>query len=294
MMTCLEVKSGHPVARIGMINFINTAPLYEVWKRTVHRSDWLVAEAVPLTINRLLSIGELDLGFISSHEYAVHPDRYLLLPDLSISASGSVGSVFLFARKEPAELGGEKLLLSSHSQTSVSLLKIILEEFHGVQPLYHSRAIQENLDALDHYAGILAIGDEALLLSLRGEFPVRIDLSKVWWEQTGLPFVFAVWAARRDFCRREPVEIAEIHAELSRCLREGLADLKAISNEVADRIPMDPEDCYRYLQGIEYDLGPVKQQGLTLFYDYLIKRGEGAATALPLQFWDKSKMVECL
>lgn len=283
---------GHPVARIGMINFINTAPLYEVWKCTVHRSDWLVAEAVPLTVNRLLSIGDLDLGYISSHEYAVHPDRYLILPDLSISASGSVGSVFLFARKEMHELAGAKLLLTSQSQTSVSLLKIILEEFIGVRPYYHSGPIHENLAELGHYAGILAIGDEALFLRERGDFPVRIDLSHLWWEQTGLPFVFAIWAARRDFCRREPDEMAEIHGELQRCLREGLADLKAISASVAARIPMDPEECYRYLRGIEYDLGPTKQQGLALFYDYLIKRGEGAVAALPLQFWDRTRTVE--
>ena len=64
------------------------------------------------------------------------------------------------------------------------------------------------------------------------------------------------------------------------------------SAEVAARIPMDPEECYRYLRGIEYDLSPLKQQGLALFYDYLIKRGEGAAAALPLQFWDKSRTVE--
>jgi len=292
MMQTASENPGHAVARIGMINFINTAPLYEVWKRTVHRADWLVAEAVPLTINRLLSIGELDLGFISSHEYAVHPDRYLLLPDLSISASGSVGSVFLFARKELAELDGEKLLLTSHSQTSVSLLKIILEEFVGVRPHYHTGAISENQAVLDRYTGILAIGDEALHLRQHGEFPVCVDLSKVWGEQTGLPFVFAVWAARRDFCLREPVEIAEIHAELLRCLREGLADLTAISGEVAARIPMDPEECYRYLRGIEYDLSPLKQQGLALFYDYLIKRGEGAAAALPLQFWDGPRKVD--
>ena len=292
MSTTLSENSPHPVARIGMINFINTAPLYEVWKRTVHRADWLVAEAVPLTINRLLSIGELDLGFISSHEYAVHPDRYLILPDLSISASGSVGSVFFFARKELAELDGEKLLLTSHSQTSVSLLKIILEEFTGVRPHYHSGIISENQAVLDRYAGILAIGDEALHLSQRGDFPIRIDLSKVWWEQTGLPFVFAVWAARRDFCQREPREIAEIHGELGRCLREGLADLAPISAAVAARIPMDSEECYRYLRGIEYDLGPRKQQGLALFYEYLIKRGEGVAAALPLQFWDSSRRVE--
>lgn len=289
MMVTPSASSGFPVARIGMINFINTAPLYEVWKRTTHRPDWLVSEAVPPVINRLLRVGELDLGFISSHEYAVHPERYLLLPELSISASGSVGSVFLFGRLEMDELDGEKLLLTSQSQTSVNLLKIILEEFHGLRPHYQFGAIHENLAELGRYAGILAIGDEALLLRRRGDFPFCIDLSKVWWERTGLPFVFAVWAVRRDFCRREPVVTSEIYGELRRCLREGLADLVAISAAVAARIPMDPADCYLYLRGIEYDLGSRKQQGLALFYDYLIKRGEGAAAALPLQFWDSSR-----
>ncbi|NTV12522.1 MAG: menaquinone biosynthesis protein [Desulfobulbaceae bacterium] len=288
----MSANSPHPVARIGMINFINTAPLYEVWKRTVHRADWQVAEAVPLTINRLLSIGELDLGFISSYEYAVHPDRYLILPDLSISASGSVGSVFLFARQGMAEMGRQKLLLTSQSQTSVSLLKIILEEFVGVQPHYHSGSIRDNLAALHQYSGILAIGDEALHLKHHGDFPVVIDLSRVWWEHTGLPFVFALWAARREFCDREPEEIVAIHTELVRCLAEGLADLANISRTVAARVPLDPEECYRYLQGIEYDLSPRKQQGLALFYQYLIKRGEGLPSALPLQFWASSRKVE--
>jgi chorismate dehydratase len=274
------------MARIGMIDFINTAPLYEIWRRTVRRPEWRVTEAVPSDLNRLLSLGEIDLGFVSSHEYASHPDLYLLLPDLSISASGPVGSVFLFARQEMGRLNGERLLLTSQSQTSVSLLKIILEEFHGVSPSYESGAIRERLGELERFAGILAIGDEALLLRQRREFPCVIDLGKAWHERTGLPFVFAVWAVRRDFARRAPGMLAGIHRQLRRCLEQGLADLAGISAAVAARIPMPEEQCYQYLRGIEYDLGPGKRQGLSLFYDYLIKRGEAPATALPLQFWE--------
>lgn len=274
-----------PTARIGMINFINTSPLYEIWRRSVHRPEWRVIESVPSTLNRLLSQGEIDLGFVSSHEYAIHPDRYLILPDLAIAASGSVGSVFLFARREMAQLDRQRLLLTSQSQTSVSLLKIILEEFHGVQPGYESGAIRERLDTLDSYAGILAIGDEALLLKQRREFPLMIDLGKVWHDQTGLPFVFAVWAVLRSFAEGRARVLEEIHRELRRCLREGLADLAGISAAVAPRIPMAVEECHKYLRGIEYDLGPGKREGLSLFYDYLIKRGEAPPAALPLQIW---------
>ena len=84
-------------ARIGMVNFINTAPFYEVWRRTVHRPEWQVTEATPAVLNGKLYAGELDLGFFSSHEYAVHPASYKILGDLSISASGPVGSVLLLS-----------------------------------------------------------------------------------------------------------------------------------------------------------------------------------------------------
>lgn len=125
-----------PIAHIGMVNFINTAPLYEVWKETVFNPLWTVTEAAPAELNRRLNAGELDLGFISSHEYALHAERYKILDQLSISASGPVGSVFLFSRIAPQKLSGSNILLSCQSQTSVSLVKIILEEFLGVQPNY--------------------------------------------------------------------------------------------------------------------------------------------------------------
>ena len=130
---------------------------------------------------------------------------------------------------------------------------------------------------------MLAIGDEALRLSNSGKFPVMTDLSKVWHDQTGLPFVFAVWAAREEFCSEHSGIVKEIHQELLRCLREGLDDLNSISDIVAPRIPMPPEECFKYLNGIEYDLSYEKKQGLTLFCEYLARRGEGKKEALPLK-----------
>jgi chorismate dehydratase len=271
-------------ARIGMVNFINTAPLYEVWQRTVRRPEWRITEGVPAVLNSLLKEGRLDLGFISSHEYALHPENYRILRDLSISATGAVGSVFLFCRREPQELAGGRILLSTQSQTSVYLVRIILEEFYGVMPEYVDGAIADHPGDPADFAGVLAIGDEALRMNGSGEFPFKLDLGRVWHERTGLPFVFAVWAVREDFYRQAPATVAAIHRELLRCVAEGRQDLRFISSLVAPRIPMVAEECYQYLQGIEYDLGSAKQQGLKLFCEYLAKRGEGDQDALPLKF----------
>jgi len=271
-------------ARIGMINFINTAPLYEVWQQTVHRPEWRIVEATPAVLNRLLYEDQIDLGIVSSHEYVAHPRRYRILPDLSITASGPVGSVFLFSRVPVKKLSGHLVLLSDQSQTSVHLVKIILEEFYKVKPKY----LTGNVAAADPaaHSAALAIGDDALRLYRAGSYAHVIDLGEVWHNETGLPFVFAVWAVQEEFYLQKRETLAAIHRELKRCLVEGKQRLAEICAVVAPRIPMAPEACYDYLKAIEYDLGPDKLKALEVFFGYVIKRGEGDAQALPLKMAD--------
>lgn len=270
-------------ARIGMVNFINTAPLYEQWLRTVHRPEWQVTEAPPAVLNRMLYASELDLGFVSAHEYAVHPGEYKILADLSISATGPVGSVFLFSTVAPQELSGRLVLLTSQSQTSVSLVKIILEEFYQQTPRYVTGSLHAQLVGRDSPAAVLAIGDEALRIVKDGCYPVQLDLSAAWQQRTGLPFVFAVWAVREDFCRTDPDTVVAIHQELLRCIAEGKNNLPAICAKVASRIPMARTECFDYLSRMEYDLGPQKQEALKRYFEYLVQRGEGDPGALPLK-----------
>jgi len=275
---------GETKVRIGMVNFINTAPLYEVWQRSVDRPEWSVVEAAPSVLNRMLYADELDMGLVSSQEYVVHPQEYLILDDISISACGPVGSVFLFSHYELKDLAGKNVILSGQSQTSVSLVKIILEKFYRVVPHYEVGQVLNTHKRRDTDA-VLAIGDEALVLAQSGIYPHVIDLGRIWHEETSLPFVFAVWAIRRDFCSMHPDVVEEVQRELLRCRNEGRKDLKNICKRVAPRVSMEPKACYEYLLGIEHDLCPEKKEGLTRFIEYLIERGEGDSTALPLRIF---------
>ncbi len=267
--------------KIGMVNFINTAPLYEVWKerrQTSPQSLWQVLEAPPSKLNRLLMASKLDMGFISSHEYAQRPGEYRILSDLSISANGQVGSVFLFSQLSIAELDGKVVCLSPLSQTSNSLIKIILEDFYHIKPVY---SLESELDR--PASAVLAIGDNALRLHQKGDYRQVLDLSMVWQKYTQLPFVFAVWAVREDSLQKYPQEVDAIHQELKHCVDEGSRRLAEISASVAPRIPMAAADCFEYLQKIEYDLNPAKICGLEKFYEYLMRRGEADKKALPLK-----------
>ncbi|PIP44574.1 MAG: ABC transporter substrate-binding protein, partial [Deltaproteobacteria bacterium CG23_combo_of_CG06-09_8_20_14_all_60_8] len=221
--------------------------------------------------------------FISCYEYAVHSPDYKILAELSISASGPVGSVLLLSRYAPQELSGKTVLLSSQSATSASLVRIILEEFFQVTPCYETGSLDARLNDPARPAACLAIGDEALRFARSGVFPIVLDLAELWQQHTGLPFVFAVWAVREGFCQTAPATVTAIHQELLRCLHQGQAELMTISQLVAPRIPMDEDACYRYLCGLEYDLDAKKQRALALFFEYLIRRDEVPPTALPLK-----------
>jgi chorismate dehydratase len=270
--------------RIGMVNFINTAPIYETWKSRSHPQEWHVVEAPPSTLNKMLAKGELDLGFVSSYEYGVRPNEYRILSDLSISANGSVGSVFLFSRVAPKKLNNQTVLLSGQSETSISLVKILLEEFFHVYPKYEVGDVNGTSAAKS--SAILAIGDEALRLSAGDEFPYKFDLAEVWCEYTDLPFVFAVCAAREQFCRKYPEIVSAIHQEFLYCKGEGRIQLESICETVAPRIPMHPDECYVYLRAIEYGLGKRKQLALETFFQYLIDRNEASMDSVPLNIFE--------
>lgn len=270
-----------PAVRIGMVNYINTAPIHEIWKSRPHDDSWLMVEEHPAALNRMLAAGQIDLGFVSSHEYGIRPEQYEILEDLSISAHGSVGSVFLFSTIKPEMLSGLKVLLSVQSKTSVCLVKIALEKFFKVSPVYVEDEVRNARKR--GASGVLAIGDDALRLKIEGSYQYCLDLGELWRRYTGLPFVFAVCAVRAEFVEKNPDLVGAVHRELLLCRDQGLKSLAEICHLAAPRIPMEVDVCHRYLSGIEFNLGPLKQQALQRFYSYLFDFEEARKTCLPLK-----------
>ncbi len=260
-------------AKLGIVNFINTSPIYVPWQEMDPLNGWVVEEGPPTLLNNHLAQGKLDAGIVSSYAYGLNADRYYILPDLSISATGPVGSVILLS-KVPIEKLNEKLvLLTPQSATSINLLHIILEDFLGIRPIFRTGNFKE-LSANPVAQAYLAIGDEALRLRSNRDNLFRSDLAKIWLDHTGLPFVFAVWAVREESWIARPEKIRLLHKRLSECYQKGLKELERISNLVAHKIPMTSSDCLEYLKGIELDLSEKKQQGLLHFFRMLYDRGD--------------------
>ena len=96
-------------------------------------SGYEFIEGVPSALNYMLRIGEVDVSPSSSIEYLRHSDEYAIVEDHSISSMGPVGSIILLSGKPIEELNGLSVLTSSHSETSVALLEIILRKFFNVR-----------------------------------------------------------------------------------------------------------------------------------------------------------------
>jgi len=261
-----------PKALLGMVNFINTAPVYIPWQEQGAHPGWEIVEGTPTELNAMLKAGVLDAGLVSSYAYGIDHEDYFLLPDLGISATGAVGSVLLFSRVPVQELHGSVVGLTPQSATSVNLLRIILERFTGVRPRYRTGCFME-LEQGDA-AAYLSIGDEALRRRSANRGFLQYDLAEIWLEHTGLPFVFAVCAVRAQSLETRREQIFELGEALSACRSMGNRDIERISTMVAGRIPMDAGACLEYLRGIEFDLSLDKQRGLFHFFSILAEMGD--------------------
>jgi chorismate dehydratase len=259
-------------ARLGRIAYLNVLPIYFALEHIFSENGFHLVRGTPAELNALMRRGEVDLGSISAMEYGRAFRDYLLLPDLSISSIGAVGSVLLFSRVPFSGLDGRTIRVSAASASGAALVKILMAELFEVQPLYQRGPLADT--PLSDYAAVMAIGDEALRLSAAGAMPFELDLGQAWQELTGLPFVFGVWAVRRDFADAHSEATATLHRLLLRSRDWGLGSLAELSRLAATPFGMTPARILAYFRQLNYSLDPEHEEGLATFFNYLYKLGE--------------------
>jgi chorismate dehydratase len=259
-------------AGLGRIAYLNVLPIYFALERVFGENGFHLVQGTPVELNDLMRRGQVDLGSISAMEYGRAWRDYFLLPDLSISSKGAVGSVILFSRVPFSRLGGRTIRVSAASASGAALVKVLMAELFEVEPRYQRGPLANA--SLKEVTAVLAIGDEALRLKGAAVMPFELDLGEAWQELTGLPFVFGVWAVRRDFARAQPEAAASLHRLLLRSRDWGLGSLAELSRIAAGPFGMTPAQILAYFQQLDYSLGPEHEEGLATFFHYLYKLGE--------------------
>jgi chorismate dehydratase len=248
-----EVPMKQPV-RIGAVNYLNTKPLICDLEQLAPDAQ-LVLE-VPSRLADLLAEGLLDVALIPVIEY-FRAGTYRIIPDIAIASRGPVLSVTLFSRLPWTEI--RRVALDEGSRTSAALAQILLRKRYGVTPVLEPLPMTHTAE-MSSADAVLLIGDRAMRACLPG-FAHAFDLGQEWFDWTGVPFVYAVWAVRAG------AELGPVANTLLEAKRRGCANIGPIAHREAPQLGLDAGFCRRYLANIiHFDLGPREQAGLHHYY----------------------------
>jgi chorismate dehydratase len=181
--------------------------------------------------------------------------------------------VKLFSKRPPEALHDATVLLTASSRTSVLLLELLCRHRWDVTPKFATvRAEAADLDALAGFPhdAVLVIGDAALALDTRQLYPWSVDLGEAWKDWTGLPFVFAVWAARRT---ADQERVREVHGRLLESRAWGLEHLDLLADQAWARTGVPRATCRAYFGDLDYGFSYRHLAGLTDFFRRLAHDG---------------------
>lgn len=250
--------------RVGHINYANCVPFFHHLNHVGFCGD--IFEGVPSELNALLAEGIIDLSPSSTFEYGRNWRRYALLPDLSISARGAVQSVLLFASKPLASLADIPVALTGESATSINLLRLLCLEFYGFQLCerpFDKRSVEEIVAAGG--CGLL-IGDRALKASMHSSASYVYDLGELWWQHTGLPFVFAMWMIHHDAIQHKSKALSAFYLQLQQSLARALSDLDELASHRPESIWMGQGRLAAYWRAMSFGFDNQHRQGLETFF----------------------------
>ena len=241
---------------VARIPYTNCAPFFH--GLAAEEEAWAWADLSPRQLGQEAKEGRLMAGPMALADFLRLNGAFERLGSLGIAVRGRCGSVLLFSRKPARQLDGEIIAVTEDTSTTALLLRLILEQQFRIKPKQYARgAATEDAEA------VLLIGDEALKFrAVNRRYPYETDLAFEWWLWQHLPFVFAVWAVRKD----APAAEAQ---RLSRLLQHQLAvntgRLDELAKERAPSLGLPPEEVQRYLASFIYRLSEPEERAITQF-----------------------------
>lgn len=244
--------------RVGSVPYLNAVPL----TRGLEKEITLVP---PSQLGELLARNELDAALVSVTEVLLK-DRYDILDGIAVASLGEVKSVFLAHRRPLTEM--QEVYCDQASLTSVHLLRVLLAE-RGLRPAFKPLPGYDTASMPDF---VLLIGDPALNFLLHPHEHETWDLGEAWFELTGLPFVYAVWAIQRGINQ----------GPLCQRLREARDfGLETLDYIIGERTEYTRDFRQDYLGWhIHYHLGADEKRGLARFME-LVRKHEGITVYEP-------------
>lgn len=248
--------------RVCAVSYLNTVPL--VWGFTHSpelRPVFDLRFALPSLCAQQMAEGQADIGILPVIEMARQKLEYF--PGTGIGCRGPVRTILLISKVPYAQI--KTLAVDAGSRTSVMLSRVILAERFGATPT--TVAMPADMDAmLAHADAALIIGDPALHIDPATIPYACLDLGAEWVDMTGLPMVFAVWSARKEFIT------ARNEQAFRDSLRYGLDHMDDIVREQSPIRGCNEDLTRAYLtKHIAFELGERDYEGMRRYLDLALE-----------------------
>lgn len=249
-------------ATLGQVDFLNMYPMH--WSLGIEPT----VTGVPTTINKAIVDGEVSAACMSSIEYGKHAESMWLLPSLCVSSRGAVGSIFVVSTCAFDEI--TRTLCNHTKRNKRCACATTLTNARASYAVHTLEKSVTDTLALGKNIGVLIIGDDALRAHSSPEYAglMPLILGERWMADTGLPFVYAVWAARND--RGDDELWSKLDALLQYGVQKFMSEDDAV-DQAAQRY--DFSDVARsYYDNLYYEFGPMERKGLVRFGAWLMNK----------------------
>ncbi len=250
--------------RIGHNPNTNMLPMFHFLPKDHPLLESITAE--PTGHNTMLSDGRIDMAPISAFSYGEHWKDYSILPNLSVSTKGRVGSILLFSKVPLEQLDGLTVALTDTSATSVNLTKILLHHYYGVVPRYLT--MHSDLPGMFAKADAgLLIGDAAIQAALLLPKCYIYDLGEEWFNYTGLSMTYAVWAFPKRLISEQQNEVLTVYQMLIDAKAKALCNMEDIVKTCQTMLGGSLQFWRDYFSQFNYGLDQTTVSGLKKYLD---------------------------
>ncbi|HET6281885.1 MAG TPA: cyclic dehypoxanthinyl futalosine synthase [Polyangia bacterium] len=252
--------------KLCAVSFLNARPITYGLERGLGESRFDLTFDLPARCADALRSGAVDLALIPSATYAESTsdiDDLRAVPGIAVAGFGAVRTVLLVGDVPWTAM--THVALDGASRSSARLLQLLYRG-RGLSPIFTEVPHDQVLEAASGNTGALVIGDAGFAAADRYQHVV--DLGEAWRQETGLPFVYALWAGRADAIEAEEVAL------LQQSLASGLEHRAEIARAWAEAHGGQPAIYERYLtHNIRYRLGAEELSGAAAFFDRMHDAG---------------------
>jgi len=247
---------------LGYINYLNCFPFYyEIFESSPPEGVNIIP-AYPGELNRMMKEGKITMSPVSAAAYSYLQKDFLILPQFCLSSVGYVKSVVLQSHVPIEELHGKTVGLTTASETSVALLKVLLSKYYKVKPEYIPVKPQPDFNSVD---AALVIGNQAMK-----ETPIPVeysyDLGDLWFRKTGYPVVFAIFLVHRDELSKNRDLIKSICQSFQRSLKNLESNREELVKNASLRYPDIKYDISKYYSYLRFEFTEELQQALSFYF----------------------------